>query len=279
MSILPVPSLAKSCHFLIAAALCAGLLGASVAVGQFSGGGMGGGGMGGGGMGGGGGGGGRHGDGGRGSASESSAGGHHGEPPPTHAVLTPHGGEYITTEANVYEIVFMPMQTRVYCYDKTVKPLSARDVHVQMSMQVPNEIAIRRLGFQYVALPPGTAEQDYVAAGFEIARLNEGETPITVEFSQLADRHHPTASFAPLFSKSKVRPYVAQVLVTAADRGAIVQQRVCPVSGDALGSRGRVIKLFVGEYPLYVCCEACMAAVERTPERFLPQPAAGVPNP
>jgi hypothetical protein len=274
------PSLAKSCHFLVGVALCVALVGASVARGQFSGSGMGGAGTSGGGMGGGGGGGGggRHG-GGRGSPSDSSEGGRHVPPPATHVELTPHGGEYITAAANDYEIVFMPMQTRIYCYDKLLKPLSARDVHVQMSMQVPNESGSRRIPFQYVALPAGSFEQDYVAAGFEIARLNEGETPIAIEFSQLADRHHPTASFAPLFSKSKVRPYVAQVLVTAADRQSIARQRVCPVNGEALGSRGPVIKVLVGEYPLYLCCDECMAAVERAPERFLPRSAPGVPAP
>ena len=34
----------------------------------------------------------------------------------------------------------------------------------------------------------------------------------------------------------------------------ILRQRVCPVSGDVLTSRGPVVKVLVGDYPLYLCC-------------------------
>ena len=57
-----------------------------------------------------------------------------------------------------------------------------------------------------------------------------------------------------------------------ADAAAVARQRVCPVSGDVLGSRGRVVKVLIGEYPLYLCDEECLPAVRQEPQKFLPPP-------
>ena len=172
----------------------------------------------------------------------------------------------------------MPLQTRIYLYDNTLKPISARDVHARMSMELPSDNAVHSVVFQYVAMFVGATGQDFVTAGFDLTQLQDKETPITVEFSGLADRQHPTASFTPVFSRSKLRPYVAQVLPTQADRADILRQRVCPVTGEVLGSRGPVAKLLVGDYPLYLASEDSIEAVKQTPERFLPRPVAAAPG-
>jgi len=221
----------------------------------------------------GGGGGGRH-AGGKPSDSDSQSGY---KPLPAAAPLTPHGGEYVSTETNYYEIVYMPLQTRIFLFDSKLKPLSARDVHAQMIVQLPMEKVPQQVPFQYVPMPPGVPEQDYVAAQFDIRPLEGKETSITLEFSGLSDRHYPTASFTPYYPRFSVRPYVAKVLLTEADREGIVRQQVCPVTGVPLGSRGPVVKLYIAEHPLYVSGEECLAAVKEAPQRFLPQPT--MPNP
>ncbi len=195
------------------------------------------------------------------------------KPPAPQIVLTPHGGEYLQTEASQYEIVYMPLQTRIYLFDKKLKPLTARDVHAQMSFTLPRESDPRRIPFQYVAMPAGSGEQDFVVAVFDMRQLQDHETPITFEFSGLADRKHPTASFTPVFSPSKIRPFVARVLPTQADRDGVMRQRVCPVSGQVLGTRGPIVKLYLADFPLYLSGEDCIAAVEQSPERYLPRPA------
>jgi hypothetical protein len=197
-------------------------------------------------------------------------------PPSPQIVLTLHGGQYLTTDTNRYELVIMPLQTRIYAYDKSMKPISARDLRVQMSLQLPDERKARKIGFQYVIMPAG-AGQDYLVAVFDVALLKDKDTPITLEFSNLPDPRRPTASFTPVFSPDKVRPYVARVLPTKADAESILRQRICPVSGDVFGSRGPVVKLLVGDYTLFVCCEECIAAVKETPDKYLPQqaPTAG----
>ncbi len=203
---------------------------------------------------------------------------HGAAPPPPQVILTPHGGQYLSTEANEYEIVYMPLQARIYLYDKTRKPLSARDVHAQMSLKQPADNVVRHVPFQYIAPPAGATEQDYVVAIFDFRQLTDKETPITFEFSGLSDRRHPTASFTPLFSPLKIRPYVAQVLLTESDRDGVMRQRVCPVTGAVLGSRGSITKLYIADYPLYVSGQDSIAAVEQSPERYLPQPSMPTPG-
>ncbi len=218
--------------FVFTVAMGAWLLCEAIALGQ--GGGMGGGGMGGGGRG-------HGGMSGSGSSDSRKAPSDYyrgAAPPPTQINCTPHGGEYLVTETNHYEIVYMPLQTRIYLFDNKMKPLSARDVHAQMSLKLPSENAPRQIPFQYVAMPAGAAEQDYVVAVFDVRQLKDGETPITFEFSGLSDRRHPTAAFTPVFSPAKIRPYVARVPLTEADRDGVMRQRVCPVSGQMLGSQG-----------------------------------------
>ena len=176
------------------------------------------------------------------------------------------------TEANRYEIVYMPLQVRIYLYDKDYKPLSARNVHAQMILHQPMENASPPIPFQYMPMPPGLTEQDYVVAAFGIRRLSEKETPITFTFSGLSDRHYPTITFTPVFTPSKIRPYVAKVLLTQGDRDGIFRQRVCPVTGAVLGSRGRIVKLYIADFPLYVGGDNLIKAVQENPEKFLLQP-------
>lgn len=195
-------------------------------------------------------------------------------PPPSQAVLTPHGGQYLNTDSNVFEMVFMPLQARIYVYDKALQPLSAQDVHAQMSVQIPGQRDLSRIPFQYLAVPSATGQQDYVVAVFDVSQLHDKETPITLQLSNVSDPRHPAATFTPVWSPAKVRPYVARVLPRKADVDAVMRQRTCPVCGDPLGSKnkGPVVKLLIGEDVLYVCGEDCTAAVSESPEKYLPRP-------
>ncbi len=213
--------------------------------------------------------GGRHGSDGKDQSDSGSKSDYKPLPPP--ALLMPHAGDYVSTETNYYEIVYMPLQTRIYLYDSKFKPLSARDVHAQMTLQLPQETATRHIPFQYVPLPGGATEQNYVAAPFDIRPLQGEEASITFEFSGLQNRSSPTATFTPHYSPFNIRPYITQASLTEADRDAIARQRICPVTGVPLGSRGQVVKLYVAEFPLYVSGEDCIAAVKAAPQRFVPQ--------
>lgn len=46
-------------------------------------------------------------------------------------------------------------------------------------------------------------------------------------------------------------------------------QRLCPVTGEELGSMGRPIPVNVRGRTIYVCCEPCVNAVRRDPDKYL----------
>ena len=46
-------------------------------------------------------------------------------------------------------------------------------------------------------------------------------------------------------------------------------QRICPVTGEELGSMGRPIPVTVSGRTIQVCCRACVAAVQRNPEKYM----------
>jgi hypothetical protein len=217
--------------------------------------------------------GGRHGSSDSGKESSKADSDHNVAPAPQ-IVLTPHGGQCLATEANYIEIVYLPLQIRVYLFDKDLNPLAIGGLRAKMSMQLPNGNPTGPISFQPAALPPGVAGQDYLVASFDLSQLDR-ETAISVELFDLPDRKGTSAVFTPLFTRSKIRPYVVQVLATEAiDREGVMRQRICRVSGDLLGSKGPVVKVPIGDFPLYVCCEKCIDAVRQAPERYLPQTAA-----
>jgi hypothetical protein len=54
-----------------------------------------------------------------------------------------------------------------------------------------------------------------------------------------------------------------------ADREAALAQRVCPVTGDALGEMGVPIKVRVRGRDIFVCCKGCVAKIQREPTKYL----------
>jgi hypothetical protein len=53
------------------------------------------------------------------------------------------------------------------------------------------------------------------------------------------------------------------------DRQSAQRQRICPVSGEPLGSMGEPIKLEVEGREVWICCAGCETAVRKEPEKHL----------
>ena len=56
---------------------------------------------------------------------------------------------------------------------------------------------------------------------------------------------------------------------SATDQVAALRQRTCPVTQEPLGSMGKPIRVTVGGQSIFVCCEGCVAAVKRNPDKYL----------
>ncbi len=136
-----------------------------------------------------------------------------------------------------------------------------------MTVQMPNQPGPQKVQFQYVPVPQGSTEQDFVAANFDIRPLQDQEASITLELNRLTD----TVVLSPYYAHFSVRPYLAKALVTSADKDAIARQGRCPVTRAPLGSRGAVVKVYIAEFPLYLSGDDCIAAVAQAPQRFVPQ--------
>jgi hypothetical protein len=87
--------------------------------------------------------------------------------PKNAVVLTRHGGTYLRTGGNVYEVVWLPNQTRIYNYDAQMNPRSAREIRAQMSFNLSDRKEPVRGVFQYAPEPPGSIEQDFLVVGFD----------------------------------------------------------------------------------------------------------------
>ena len=71
--------------------------------------------------------------------------------------------------------------------------------------------------------------------------------------------------------KQGLDPDVATALaeLSEEDREAALEQRVCPVSGEELGSMGKPIKVTVEGEDVFVCCKECVDTIKENPDEYL----------
>ena len=72
-------------------------------------------------------------------------------------------------------------------------------------------------------------------------------------------------------SMSDVDPKINAALaqLSPEDRAAAEQQKICPVTGEPLGSMGKPIKVTVKGQEVFLCCEACRERSEAEPDKYL----------
>ena len=57
--------------------------------------------------------------------------------------------------------------------------------------------------------------------------------------------------------------------LSADDRALAEKQKVCPVTGQALGSMGKPYKVTVNAREVFLCCPGCEARIKENPEKYL----------
>lgn len=53
------------------------------------------------------------------------------------------------------------------------------------------------------------------------------------------------------------------------EQAAALEQKICPVSEEPIGSMGKPIKVSVESKDVFVCCEGCIDMVKEDPEKYL----------
>lgn len=61
----------------------------------------------------------------------------------------------------------------------------------------------------------------------------------------------------------------AMAKLSEADRAAAEKQKVCPVSGEPLGSMGTPVKITVEGRDVFLCCAHCEDAIKADPQKYL----------
>ena len=76
----------------------------------------------------------------------------------------------------------------------------------------------------------------------------------------------PPASEDPAVA-AKIKANLASL--SAEDRAAIEKQKICPVSGELLGTMGAPPKVTVAGHDVYICCKSCEEPLTKDPAKFL----------
>ncbi len=77
----------------------------------------------------------------------------------------------------------------------------------------------------------------------------------------------PSSVPSAVVATSRTPPPAAKPLLN--DDEAIAAQRICPVSGEPLGSMGEPIKVTVEGRDVFVCCAGCISALQEEPQEYL----------
>lgn len=88
----------------------------------------------------------------------------------------------------------------------------------------------------------------------------------------LGCRPQPMADEAPAAAANpemdaKIAAAIAEL--PEAERAAAEAQKICPVSGEPLGSMGTPMKVAVEGRDVFICCESCKNPLTEDPEKYL----------
>ncbi|MEQ8846807.1 hypothetical protein [Botrimarina sp.] len=176
----------------------------------------------------------------------------------------PHGGSLRSVGELLLEVVVDPTGIRVFAYDKQGKPLDTQAARGAAVLRVEGDPKRYRYDLYPDTARDGAASS--LAVAVDLRRIAGASVGVEVQLAGL-----PGAGREPVRT-------VAQVSVPMTDEqraaAAIAAQKVCPVSGEALGSMGEPIAVTVGDQMVYVCCQGCVAPVRAEPAKYL-APARG----
>ncbi len=169
-----------------------------------------------------------------------------------------------------FEVVYQPHEVRVYVYATMPHAVSATKATGEVVMQVRKSARVFRYPLHYVARAARSDDQDYLAAAVDLTRVRDGDMTVTFNLENLPQR--PKAGFTQVFALSKPKPHVMLAALEKSDKEGIARQKVCPVTGEPLGSMGDPIKVLIDGRPLYLCCRGCLSKVRKDPAAYLPKP-------
>src|SRR5262245_40723544 len=95
----------------------------------------------------------------------------------------------------------------------------------------------------------------------------KSETPNAKPQGSAESKQTSTVSTEQSGKEAEITTALAEL--PADDRKLAVEQKICPVSGERLGSMGAPVKIDVKGQPVFICCEGCRDELLSKPEEFL----------
>jgi len=93
------------------------------------------------------------------------------------------------------------------------------------------------------------------------------------------DSGEPKAEPAPRVAAAAPEPEDLKNIeqLPEADRPLAIKQRICPVTGAALGSMGVPVKITLRGQTVFLCCKGCIGQAKRSPDEILKKLADAAP--
>lgn len=179
------------------------------------------------------------------------------------------GGKVAMTKTYHFEVVTARDGLKVYPRTHEDKPVDASKITGTVVFYHPNS---PKPWFERKLV--ATAAAPGQAATSLGATLNLNAVPATgakveIKVEGLPDAAEPTASFSvPITFNDPVELTLRFAKATQADQAAINAQKVCKVSGQALGSMGGPIKVTQAGRSIFLCCQSCLKTVQADPVQF-----------
>ncbi len=101
---------------------------------------------------------------------------------------------------------------------------------------------------------------------------NQGDSPDSKPAKQdsaadHADHDHGDHDHGDHDDHAEIADALAEL--SAADRTAAEKQKICPVSGELLGSMGTPRKVTINGRVVFLCCRGCQATFKKDPDKYL----------
>jgi len=166
----------------------------------------------------------------------------------------PHGGVLSYASTTWHEVVFKPDGVRVFLYDAKGQSIDVSRLTGQITMTVDGNPK----PYTYPLRPDATrgAATNVLHLALDLAKVPDSRMQTAFTISGIPGQ--PSAQFAQKFHITRSPAEVA-----------IAQQKICPVSGKALGSMGAPPAVRIGDRDVYVCCAGCTNALKANPQKYL----------
>jgi hypothetical protein len=181
----------------------------------------------------------------------------------------PHGGQISEEFPYTFEVVYQPKEIRVYAYTHVPDPIAMNNVKGEIIFKEKKTAKTSKVSLKHVKPSAGSSVEEYLTADVDLSKVKDGARTVSIQLDDLPQPEHVKAAFTQTFALTKVKPKVTVAETGEADKAGIAKQKTCPVTGENLGSMGSPIKVLVGDKPLYLCCQGCVAKVKNDPEAYL----------